>query len=650
MKFKDIKSGLKGFLDAQNLPHKMQERGFKPVFRVITQNSYNDEFLGEKLLIDTLPADVRMRTRGAKVRDDYEDISGTGGAQVIKAIEGVTSTFGGVVGASLGSLKDQILTSLTGSSKGPDDRPFEGCLIDSSHKNEWDFANIIFQNPVATNARGSDMLGTDLIKVGFPIWVYMGYIDNMGNIVSHPFQSESVTHIPLVFAGFAAGLRQEINEAGDRMIIQGAGYRWYIAQFTYNTEDPDYDVSSGKITLDKEATIEAAFNKFFRLFSINGGSGMPKTVANAMRITKVMDSAGGKEIQRCEPTIRYIYGASAKMKPRGRPNIESGMDSFVIGSVRSNFNSILKNIEMAYNVDIEWDVHGYLTVRGFANPFRRVWDVTKSGKAPGTIKPGTFAKGHETRMHDAVLGGNVRNWEYYITADGIASNLTLKIRKPGTGESTETIRFKKKEIDEICEEWEEGDTSSYVYTKEVSTSMGEDDVFNLFGDGKDLTIDVTYYTESAPSKPKTESAMRKVTRGWPEESLSALARRVRHWGLRGTAMLIGDSNIRNGDLIRVTDIRSKEGIMNINLDVAKEVMTSLKDSLIKAKGKDKAASLGMKATDNVYYIWKVRHYIGPAGYWTKIYYARQRDAYSTRSTVMKQMQRQAGEKDGISDG
>ena len=55
----------------------IQERGYKPVFVVVSQNSYDDTELGTKLLVDTIPRDLKSKINYWRVRSDYTWISGS---------------------------------------------------------------------------------------------------------------------------------------------------------------------------------------------------------------------------------------------------------------------------------------------------------------------------------------------------------------------------------------------------------------------------------------------------------------------------------------------------------------------------------------------------------------------------------------------
>ena len=615
------------------LPNKIQEAGYHPVFRVITQTNYNDTMLGNRMLIDTLPADVRLRTPIC-LRDEYEDISKSGiGTPVILNPAGLgkpTISVSSLL-TSLTNVKDQVVTGLTGSGKTPDDRPLEGCLIDSSFQNpDYHWANVIFRNPIVSNPRGEELFGTDLLKIGFPIWIYIGYIDSSGNIVNHPFDPKPVPYLPLMFGGFVGSLLQEIKaEAGDRMILQCVGYKWYLKHFLFFAD------KGGTLTGSRNERIDVIINRMFAAFDKNGGQVMPSIIAKAMRLDLTNN---------CSPSVRYLYGASPAMHPLGQPSWEgANRTDFVIGKAGNNYRTILENIARTYDVDIEWDANGYLNVRGKLDPFMR---MAEQPEGTDKVKLGSVGKGHETRIHDAILGGNVRDWSFVVDAEHIATGIRLRMKSPQSGEPFDTYMIDKWFMDDLARKEQTDPVSQSLMTIEEVLNEhknrkrvdADDDAYSLFGTWKQKLVDVLYTTE------KAETGDEKKISPWSEPSLKALAKRLKYWGLRGEAMLIGNAHIREGDLIRVTDMRDKTGILNINLNVAKEVLSSIGERITKErkKGGRGAALLGIKALENVFYIWKVRHYVGPTGYWTKIYFTPHREAFATQSEVMRDLQRQSG--------
>ena len=48
------------------------------------------------------------------------------------------------------------------------------------------------------------------------------------------------------------------------------------------------------------------------------------------------------------------------------------------------------------------------------------------------------------------------------------------------------------------------------------------------------------------------------------------------------------------------------------------------------------------AYDNIYFVWKIRHYVGPPGYWTKIWFVKQRDSLMSVSSLLKRLRGNKG--------
>ncbi len=87
-------------------------------------------------------------------------------------------------------------------------------------------------------------------------------------------------------------------------------------------------------------------------------------------------------------------------------------------------------------------------------------------------------------------------------------------------------------------------------------------------------------------------------------------------------MMIGNSNIHEGDLIRVIDIRQKGGVMNTSSAAVGDLTKSIAEKVdeiqseVKTRNKIQRANLSISAFENVYFAWKVKHYLGPSGLWT----------------------------------
>ena len=122
-------------------------------------------------------------------------------------------------------------------------------------------------------------------------------------------------------------------------------------------------------------------------------------------------------------------------------------------------------------------------------------------------------------------------------------------------------------------------------------------------------------------------------------------------------MIMGNANIREGDLVEVFDRRPKgTSLLGFNAEVTQQTMTSFinrfRATIESELPKGESIStykrnryLGISSFTNVYYIWKVRHYLGPQGYWTKIYFKKQRDAVgTTRSKTLKTLLERAKKK------
>ena len=113
-------------------------------------------------------------------------------------------------------------------------------------------------------------------------------------------------------------------------------------------------------------------------------------------------------------------------------------------------------------------------------------------------------------------------------------------------------------------------------------------------------------------------------------------------------MMIGNSHIREGDLLRVTDVRPKGGVLNVNFAAAQSAISSIAEKVAQIQDEEgtsrtyRRERLGIEAYENTYFIWKIRHYVGPPGYWTKVWFVKQRDSLMRVSTLLKKLRGRRG--------
>lgn len=591
--------------DLLNLNNELQTMGLTPVLRVVTQSSYDDTQLGTKLLIDTLPLSLRSKIDHTNVRRDYTT------ALAIPTLDiPLVSTVSAIASDVKGAIVDSIKSVLKGVDS-VDDRSLAGFKIESTIHPGQSYPTLHGIFNVRMGFNPDDITyGSDLIKEGYPIWVYMGYIDSNDNIISHPFDTTMKDNIPLVFGGIIAGITRDKTKAGSRILIQAVGYNWYLSRFT----------TKKRINTRTTYSIDETFRKLFEGFNASGGDKIPFIMNEVLRIDSTT----------LLPKIRYIYGAHNDMKPVNTSS-HDGRGWMPVMKNNQSFLQGIKNIEHIYEVDIEWEPNGYITVHGRNDPLTRI------------IKHDEYS---DERVHNIIVGGNTINIEDKKDSTGIVSSIDIIIKNH---ESLPSNIFSLNQ-----------DFIRAVIMNEYAEMVGIKDedaknilkvnLFNLFP-GRKIEIDLTAYASSDVDETEydfldtyevigVEDSRPPISR----KLLAQIIKRNYFWGMKGSAMIAGNPFIREGDLVQVIDISTDESGNFINFDATKHILESLSDKLetIRTSDKEKLKfisdrinpSYGISPFTNIYYIWKVIHYLGTDGFWTKVHYVKQREAPLSSSNIM----------------
>ena len=323
-------------------------------------------------------------------------------------------------------------------------------------------------------------------------------------------------------------------------------------------------------------------------------------------------------------------------------------------------------------VDIDWKAitttKTIITVKPRLDPYSMLWDTNSSGDEYVTY-------GFNTKIHDAVIGGNVRDWVYGIDADGVVNRLAIKIGKSDSGEPFDSLLFSKKDINNLIDEWETSAEGTKRHPKKTDTIEGED--WRLYGDTKakrgfnigtlfkprdDVAAifgKQTRIVEILHSKADLGDAEKITLTGerlpYSKEAIQSILRRIHHWGMRGSVMLIGNADIQTGHILRITDKRARgNSILGMDTKAVKATITNFVEKfkdygekITESRNPPKSGYLGMYLFENLFFIWKIRHYLGPQGFWTKVWFVKQRDSLaSTKSSIFKTMQKQIGKVEG----
>ena len=631
----------------------LQDRGYKPIIIFSSVNGY-DDFKYRRIISHNIPLDIRNDVLSKTLSGGIS--SGVAGVTT----ESLKSRVLGRISSVAGEIND-TLSDISGTVD-DDKRAFEGCMIDltipegQGGPQNYSWANIIFQNPLAVSPSGDQFFGSDFLKYGFPVWIQIGYLDGQGRIVSHPFSDTYLEEPEIVFGGLIGSLTQEMTlQAGDRMLVQGVDYSWYFENFLLGQHGKDDTFS---IQVGKGGTpLEIAINDFFKYFLEDGGADAPKAIMQAMGF-KVYETVSSKA-----PTVEFDKRVPKTKTPvKGKGTLGDAMED--------NYLTILNRLQDAYNVDINWKPQSIwetkIVVTPRLDPYSMAFD--KSGKIDPLF---------DLKIHQAILGGNVRNWTFAVDAAGSANRLLVRVVKPETGEPEDVILLTKATIDEILEQWKQRDdlvkgvlgadlkspSNPDVLVNEAKTK-GEplfgvkyptvDDLDKVFGK-QTKALELIISRDAVKDKGEGLKLPSGKVLPLSEEAVQTIVRRLHYWGAKGSVMLMGNPSIKQGDLIEVFDRRPK-GTTSLGFqpDIAEKSMTSFleryKTRLEEIKkglstNYKKTRYLGMAEWDNVYYVWKVDHYLGPEGYWTKVHYVKQRDAITaSRSQVFKTMRERAKKK------
>jgi len=629
-----------GIKDYFTYDQMLQERGYKPVLILVSVNDYED-YSDRRVIVSNVPDDVYLH--------DLIDYGVSKSRVIGKVVSDRLSNIASEINSALTNVSGQVTDK---------DRALSGCAIDltiptqqSAHS-----LNIIFQNPLMVGPSGDEFYGSDFLKCGFPVWVMLGYINKMGEVVGHPFDTEKHTSLPIVFSGLIGSLDQELTiNAGDRLLVEAASQRWYFSHFKYGIGRKE---ETNKLTVKLDATLEITLNNFFTEFYNDKGATIPEAILSVLGITISHDE---KKL----PTLIDRYKPNIKFHPKVDKNklpVKTAENDLGL-ALKDNYLTILKRIENLYQVDINWEAQDLLTtniiVTPRLDPYNMIFDEHDK-----------VNEAFELRIHQMILGGNVRDCSFRIDAEGSINQILISIVDPDTAEISDSLLLTKSTMDQILTEWKERsfaktskkplidiegkdliekrDAQSKNPTLRGLIRPANDDMERVFGK-KTRVLNLTISKHDIENKEGGTTLSTGETIPYPREALEAIVRRLHYWGARGSAMMMGNAQIREGDLVEIFDRRPKgTTLLGFNMNVTGMSLTPFierfksiaNDSVLRttASRYSKEQYLGLSLFDNIYYIWKVKHYFGPEGYWTKIWFIKQRDALSeSKSSIFKNM-------------
>ena len=558
--------------------------GLSPVYRVETCEKLTNpkSKIGDRVLVDTFPGWMKF--------SDLDPDSG-----------GILGTLKKIGTAAIDQIK-----ILTGSQT---DSQLLGIMVDEGFTNTYHFwANLIFQDVLKQGATGNKWYSESVIEEGYPIRVYFGFVDLYGNVIQHPYEGPVSFNTALVpdLTGFIVASTKEIMyPAGDRFQITCAGFEYLLRKTSLELLYPNSMYFPTDTPLK-----EILADMLIRLAKGQAGTGAfvpaPSTVkkrAKAIPPASIMRAMGavgktGKVLapRTVQRNINFVDVDSNIVVPQAIDFPKNMFGRAARMGVPSLMDAIHHLASDAYcNVEIYFDHYGRLTVLGK--------DFSTLDLAYG-ITPKPKKKDKRVRVHDAVIGSNVIHAMFHSELDH--TNIYDVFRYPDNPSAAAPSAARS--------------TTSGTATEKESPASA---YFNslMWGMSREFLI------RSESEKTLTES----------EEfaGKEELAERYKYFGMRGAAFMIGQPKIRPGDLLRVTDLRNKAGfgantdtMIDLGKTMVDKVQKAIRDTFTSAgKKKEKITPkiryLGIKGIEDVYYIWKVRHYVGMDGYDSKVFFVKE---------------------------
>lgn len=555
--------------------------GLSPVYRVETCKKLTDprSRIGDRVIVDTFPSWVKFSTTSPD----------TGG------ILGTLKKIGRAV-------IDQV-NELRGSQE---KAQLLGIMVDEGFTNTYHFwANLIFQDVLVQSPKGNEWFSENVIEDGYPIRVYFGFVDPYGNVIQHPYEGPIATSKALVpdFTGFVTASTKEIYfPAGDRFQITCVGFEYMLRKTSLELI---YSSSGGKMQFPAGTPLKEVLADMLRKMAVGVGatftfasaSKRPKSVPpgsfmNAMGVVgKMGTTLAPTTVQR---NIQFVDVDSNIKVPRDIdfPTNMSGRAARM--GVPSLLDVIAHLASDEYcNVEIFFDHYGRLTVLGK--------DFSTLDIAYG-VTPKPKKKDKRQRVHDAVIGSNVIHAMFHTELDH--TNVFDVFRYPESISAAAPKPVRSKNTGKAMS----SEASAY---------------FNSLGWGMSREFLIRSQAELS-LVPQVEFTGK-----------DDIAERYKYFGMRGAMYMIGQPKIRIGDILRVTDIRNKIGfggntdvVINLGKSMVDRVQSAIRDTFSSVGKTRKRITkdlryLGLKGIEDVYYVWKVRHYVGMDGYDTKVFFVKE---------------------------
>jgi len=616
---KDIKTGFK--------QRYAMTAGLKPVFKVETCKSLKSGSIGDKIIEDTFPAWVKIA--GSKGFD------------------------------ATGIIKTKVAEFLGSQST---DTPLLGVMIDHAFMNRYrTIANLIFQNVLKNKPTGNEYLSEDMIECGFPIRVTLGALTPEGNFIQHPYETSllgslSASKIYPTFTGMVAAQTQEIVSSGDRFQITCYGFEYLLSkaplyefkakkgdhlrevfarllhQFAtmadhYGTKDhknqpvePDPDSRFGPTR--PEAALKwpvpilramGLIDKRNRLLSV-------KKIWKNIRMVNSYARTTGRGPALLHDVDFPLHANRPKkgQAPKGPRKAMSYLDA--LNRLAPSPQAAIESQEELAKRDI---------IENYYSKFSFYFDYdgrpTIMGKLMSTaeIVAGKGKPTHDknrARVHDAVIGGNIIHLQMTSTIGMSAGRIALHHMTPNPSVPEPSLTHA---------------------TSDRQINLGgriTQETLGFYGPGSYWGNENLFYYDD-PSRGY----------GYAGEVLQEVADRYKYFGMRGSSYMVANPKMMPGDAVRIVDIRDKEGFgtaISATIDIGKAAASKLDSAIAerfpslskKKRLAGKTVNLGLKGIEDVYWIWKSRHYVGQDMITSKVFFVKEPQSLIATTDAYRQHQ------------
>ena len=502
------------------------------------------------------------------------------------------------------------------------ENPVVGILIDESPKNIYRYlVDIIMHNVPYLKADGSRAsLAEDLILLGFPIRLTVGFINVDGDFIRHPYEGPISTFGDVApdFTGMLGALTEELIKSGDMFQGTFVGFEYLLSKFTALDFRIPAKTPLAEVLADimRRAAVKGILSMKKGKF-INADKariGIP--ILDAMGVLKHHKTKGQgirtvKQI--AKNAIAYVNIPQHATSGATTPSYSGGFRR--VRGIKT-FLDIVGILRRDTNTDIYFNEYGRMTIAGKA---RVAYIAERGAKVYGRV-----------RVHDAAKGANILHFRRTVDLSQVHNKVVMLKQSSTVSASPPQMDFVP--LHRV--------TPQALASPDIELIVKRDEVMRYYGMEPDFgTVPVYYYDDVVPAL--------QWTLGEDEDPIKEMLKdRHRYYGMQGACYMIGNPKIRAGDVLRVSDLRDfgvpGQGIgakirfdktVTQAIDQIKSTFTTM-DDYERAEAGERL--LRLKSGVGLYHIWKVLHYIGPRGFTSKVFFVKEADALRFPTSDLRQ--------------